>query len=391
VISARAFAFVSAALLVAAPAAAQNDSVTAGGYTLNVETVAEGLSHPWGMAFLSETHFLVSERNSGNIRVVNRDGGISEPVWTAEDLFRYEGETSRSQAGLFDIVLHPEFASNGWAYVSYSRATERGAALTVIRARVAQNGSGVSFEDVEDIFVMKEEDQDSSGLHFGGRMAFDPADNSLYLSVGERRNISRAQDASDQAGSVLRMTDTGEPHRDNVSFEVDEEEGTSDPYLFSIGHRNIQALGIHPATGEIWAADHGPQGGDELNLVIAGNNYGWPKITGGIDYSDAQLGSGTSMEGMTPPVHIFEETKAPSGLTFVPEGSALEEWAGDMLIGAMYAEAVVRVRLEEGAVADKETIEIGRRIRDVQIGPDGHIWLLTEHSDGEVLRLAPAS
>lgn len=384
-------ALASAACLAALPAMSLQESVTAGNYTLQVETVVEGLEHPWGMAFISEDRFLVSERNSGTVRVGSAAGGISEPVWTAEDMFRYEGETSRSQAGLFDIVLHPEFASNGWAYISYSRETDRGAAIAVIRARVVQDSDGTRLEDVEDIFVMKEEDQDSSGLHFGGRMAFDPSDNSLFLSIGERRNISRAQDASDQAGSILRMTDSGEPHEANARFEVEDEEGEPDPYLFSIGHRNVQALGVHPATHELWAADHGPQGGDEINLVAAGNNYGWPFVTGGKDYSDAPLGVGDGMDGMTPPVHVFEKTKAPSGLTFIPEGTAYEDWSGDMLIGAMHAEAVVHVRIEDGAVAGTETVEIGRRIRDVQLGPDGHIWLLTEHSDGQVLRLAHAA
>ncbi len=376
------------ALLLAGPALAEYGPVETQHYTLSVETVAEGLEHPWGMAFISDDRFLVTERNAGTIRVGSRDGGgLSDPIWQAEDLFRYEGETERSQAGLFDIVLHPEFEDNGYAYVSYSRETERGAAVVVIRGRVVEENGEVSFEDVEDVFVIKDEDQDSSGLHFGGRMAFDPDTNHLYLTIGERRNLERAQDAADQAGSVLRMTDTGEIPDDNPVFEADE--GEPDRYIYAMGIRNIQALGVHPQTGEVWAADHGPQGGDEINLIVGGNNYGWPFITGGEDYSGAPLGVGTAMEGKVSPVHIFEETMAPSGLTFVTEGSTFAEWMGDMLIGGLMAEGIVRVRLEDGQVADEEVIEIGRRIRDVQIGPDGDIWVLTEHEDGEVLRLTP--
>lgn len=380
------------ALAMALPALAEYGPVGSDLYTLEVETVAEGLEHPWGMVFISDDRFLVTERNPGTLRTGTVDGDLSAAIWEVESLFRHEGETGRSQAGLFDIVLHPDFDENGWIYLSYSRETDRGAAVAVIRATVVEEDGDVRIEDVEDIFVMKEDDQDSSGLHFGGRMAFDPSDNALFLSIGERRNVSRAQDASDQAGSVLRMTDEGEPHGDNPEFATDEDDenpGSSDPYLFSIGNRNIQALGMHPTTGELWAADHGPLGGDEINLIVAGNNYGWPFTTGGTDYSGAPMGVGTAMEGMIPPVHIFEETVAPSGLSFVPVGTQFADWTGDMLIGGLGAEGIVRVRLEEGSVSDEEVIEIGRRIRDVQIGPDGAIWLLTEHEDGEILRLTP--
>lgn len=379
------------ALALASPVAAEYGPLETELYTLEVETVAEGLEHPWGIAFTSDERFLVTERNPGTIRSGSVDGSLSDAIWEAEDLFRPEGETERSQAGLFDIVLHPDFDDNGWVYISYSRETDHGAALVVVRGTVSDTDGEVQIDDVEDIFVMKEEDQDSSGLHFGGRMAFDPSDNSLFLTVGERRNISRAQDASDQAGSVLRMTDEGEPHGDNPTFSVDEDDqnAESDPYLFSIGNRNVQALGMHPTTGELWASDHGPLGGDEINLIVAGNNYGWPFTTGGDDYSGAPMGVGEAMEGMTPAVHIFEETIAPSGLTFVPEGTQMGEWTGDMLIGGLAAEGLMRVRLEGGQVASEEAIEIGRRIRDVEVGPDGMIWLLTEHEDGEVLRLVP--
>lgn len=369
-------------------AASAQEAIDAGGQTLALHTVVTGLEHPWALAFISDDEFLVTERNSGALRVGGTDGRLSDPVWEADDLFRFEGETSRSQAGLFDVQLHPNFEENGWAYISYSRQTDRGAALVVVRGTVSREDGDVTFSDVEDIFVMKEEDQDSSGLHFGGRMAFDPSDASLYLSVGERRNISRSQDASDQAGAVLRMTDSGEAHPGNPSFETGEDEGSSDPYVYAIGVRNIQALAMRPG-GQLWAADHGPEGGDAIRHLASGTNHGWPFVTGGEDYSGAPLGVGREMEGMTPAVHVFDETIAPSGLTFVTADSAFQDWSGNMLVGGLYAEGVVRVRLQGDLLADDELIELGHRVRDVRMGPDGAIWMVTDHAEGAVLRLVP--
>jgi aldose sugar dehydrogenase len=375
------------ALLALSPALAEDATVEAQDHTLAVRVVAEGLTHPWALAFISDDRYLVTERDTGTLRVGTVDGDLSDPIWEADDLFHYEGETPRSQSGMFDIKLHPDFDENGWAYVSYSRETDHGAAVVVVRGTVTQDGDEVEFSEVADIFVMKEEDQDSSGLHFGGRMAFQP-DGTLFLSIGERRNLERAQDAADQAGSVLRMTEEGEAHPENPSFEVEDENGESDPYIYSIGHRNIQALAVHPTTNEVWAVDHGPEGGDEINLIEAGNNYGWPFLTGGADYSGAPIGVGLSMEGMISPVHVFEDTVAPSGLLFLPEGTQFGEWAGDMLIGGLMTEGVVRVRFEGGEVVAEEAIELGHRVRDVRLGPDGDLWMVTDAEDGAVLRLS---
>jgi aldose sugar dehydrogenase len=375
------------ALLALSPALAEDATVEAQDHTLAVRVVAEGLTHPWALAFISDDRYLVTERDTGTLRVGTVDGDLSDPIWEADDLFHYEGETPRSQSGMFDIKLHPDFDENGWAYVSYSRETDHGAAVVVVRGTVTQDGDEVEFSEVADIFVMKEEDQDSSGLHFGGRMAFQP-DGTFFLSIGERRNLERAQDAADQAGSVLRMTEEGEAHPENPSFEVEDENGESDPYIYSIGHRNIQALAVHPTTNEVWAVDHGPEGGDEINLIEAGNNYGWPFLTGGADYSGAPIGVGLSMEGMISPVHVFEDTVAPSGLLFLPEGTQFGEWAGDMLIGGLMTEGVIRVRFEGGEVVAEEAIELGHRVRDVRLGPDGDLWMVTDAEDGAVLRLS---
>jgi aldose sugar dehydrogenase len=369
-----------ALMLIAGPALAQQNRVMSQAFTFEVETVVEGLEHPWGMAFLPDGRFLITERDPGTIRVGTPDGRLSEPIHEVEDLFRPVGPTPRSQAGLFDIKLHPDFATNGLVYWVYSRSTERGAAVVVQRA--VWEGANNRFRDPEDVWVMQEDDQDASALHFGGRMAWLP-DRTLVLSIGERRNLERAQDLEDQAGGTIRMTADGRAPADNPRWDDDANE-----YVYTAGNRNIQALSVNPLTGELWAADHGPQGGDEVNMLAGGNNYGWPFITGGVDYSGAPIGVGTRMEGKVSPVHIFEETVAPSGLAFVSGEPALAAWTGDMLIGALAGESIVRVRVRNGQFVEEEWIEIGRRIRDVHIH-DGSIWVLTEHSDGEVLRLRP--
>jgi aldose sugar dehydrogenase len=370
------------ALLIAVPLAAQEVVVTSAAYTFEVEAVAADLEHPWALAFLPDGRFLVMERDPGTVRIGAPGAGLSDPILTIGDLFHPIGPTPRSQAGLFDIKLHPDFASNGLVYWSYSRETERGAALVVQRARLVGHGGSAHFEGMEDVWVMAEATQDASAVHFGGRMLWGP-DGMLYLTVGDRFHMNRAQDLEDQAGAVLRMTADGDVPADNPVFDDD-----ADAYLFTGGHRHIQAIATDPLTGEIWAVEHGPEGGDEINRLVGGLNYGWPFITGGTDYSGAPIGVGTAMEGKESPVHIFEETVAPSGLAFVHDEPTLHAWSGDMLAGGLIAEGIVRVRLQDGAVVEEEWIEIGRRIRDVQVH-DGSIWVLTEHSDGELLRLTP--
>ena len=295
--------------------------------------------------------------------------------------------TGRSQAGLFDVALHPDYARNQLVYLSLSKPFERGTGTAAVRGRLVENDENARLEEVETVFEMNEADQDSSGLHFGGRMAFHPEDRSLFLTIGERRNISRAQDPEDQAGSIVRVTDEGGVPEDNPFVGA---EGR-DPKIYSWGHRNPQGLAFRPGTGELWSNEHGPRGGDELNLIEAGNNYGWPYLTSGTDYSGAPVGVGTEKEGMTSAVHHFEETLAPSGLAFY-SGDLFPEWEGHMLNGALQGRALVRVVLDGREVVGEEWMlrDLDRRIRDVEVAEDGSIWLLTDHEDGEVLRLAPA-
>jgi len=393
--SVRALACAVGFFVVAGPVLAQErqqtgDSHDTRHHRVEAEVIAGDLEHPWGLALLPDGRFLVTERNPGHLRLGEVGGELSEPLEGVPEIFRYEGETERSQAGLFDVKLHPDFEENRLVYLSFSKSTSRGAALAIVRGRLSEGEEVPRLEDVQEIFEMKEEDQDASGLHFGGRMAFDTHHQVLYLSVGERRNISRSQEVDDQAGSILRMTWEGDPA--GAELQLDADGGEQDEYIWSWGHRNPQGVALHPDDGSLWIVDHGPEGGDGVNRIAEGGNYGWPFYTEGKDYSGAPLGYETPPEGVIPPIHVFAETVAPSGLAFY-RGAAFPEWEGDLLVGGLIAEGVVRLRLgQDGTVVEEELMfgEMGRRIRDVQIGDDGAVWVITEHSDGEVIRFSPS-
>ncbi|HEX7074847.1 MAG TPA: PQQ-dependent sugar dehydrogenase [Hyphomicrobiaceae bacterium] len=368
-----------------APAEAQDQQIVDTDLVrVRVETIATGLNHPWGIAMLPDGRYLVTERNSGDLRIGTRNGELSEPVEGVPDIFRYQGDTSSSQGGLFHVALHPQFAENRLVYLSFSQPSSEGAGTAIARGRLEESGGSPALEDVEVIFTMNK--HDSGGLHFGGRFVFDPKDNTIYLSIGDRRNMSRAQDPLDHAGSIVRITDDGGTPSDNP-FVNDPDK---DELIYSWGHRNIQGLAVDPETGELWANEHGPLGGDEINLIKAGRNYGWPMQTGGVDYSGAPIGRGAIVEGYEPPVHIWERTVAPSGLA-VYAGSLFPQWRGDLLHGGLVAEGLIRTRIVNGKVEQNELMlaDLGRRIRDVEVDGEGAIWLVTDEEDGEVLRLVP--
>ena len=372
------------ATAVAWPVAAA-ETIESEHYALEVETVAT-VEHPWGLAFLPDGSFLVTERNAGNVRIGREDGTLSEPLEGVPEVYRFEGDTDRSQGGLLHIALHPDFEENSFVYFSFSEPSEEGAGTAIARAVLTEEEGLVRLADTTTIYTM--EPHDSGGLHFGGRFAFEPETNAIVLSIGDRRNMSRAQDGEDHAGSFIRILDDGATPDDNPYLDDDE----VDDLIFAKGNRNSQAMAFHPETGELWAADHGPLGGDEINLIEGGSNYGWPFQTAGEDYSGAPLGEGAEVEGMASPIHVFEETVAPSGLAFY-EGEVFPEWEGDMLIGGLAAEGLVRVQMEDGAVAATELLLEGEgyRVRDVVIAEDGAVWLLTDHEDGEILRLSAAT
>jgi aldose sugar dehydrogenase len=347
---------------------------------IRIETIAR-VEHPWGLAFLPEDRFLVTERNKGQLRLGRRGGSLSDPLEGVPETYRYEGPTNRSQGGLFDVAPHPRFAENRTIFLSHSRWTEEGGGTAVTRARLTE-GDRPRLEDVRNIFMMN--NPDGSGLHFGGRLAFEPGGEVLLLTIGDRRNMNRSQDAEDHAGSILRMTTDGEPAPGNPFAGQDDK----DAMIYAIGLRNVQGMAFDPETRALWVNDHGPLQGDEIHRIEAGKNYGWPLLTGGRDYSGATLGEGTRRDGMERAVHIFERTVAPSGLA-VYRGDMFPEWRGHLLHGGLTARALIRTRIESGRVTEEEWMlrDLDRRIRQVAVHEDGSVWLLTEHEDGEVLRL----
>lgn len=352
-----------------------------------VETLAEGLTQPWGMAFLPDGSILLTEK-PGRLRIV-RNGRLQDaPVWEGpEDLF-YGG-----QGGLLDITLHPDFASNGLVYMSYSAGEATANATSVVRGRF--NGSALS--DVEKIFSASP--IKNTAIHFGGRLQFLP-DDTFLLTVGDGFVWrERAQRLTDGLGKIVRLNDDGSIPDDNPFVG---EEGAHGE-IFTRGHRNLQGLAYDEATGRIFETEHGPWGGDELNVIEAGNNYGWPVITWGTDYNGAQISPFREYPGMEQPKVDWTPVIAASGLA-VYHGDLFPDWEGDILAGGLGGfggpPKVVRVReTSPGVFEEQERIlQTFGRVRDVTVGPDGAIYLLTDASPseatpegGRLLRVTPAS
>jgi glucose/arabinose dehydrogenase len=341
-------------------------------HRFRVVTVTRGLEHPWSLAFLPDGAMLVTER-PGRLRLV-RDG-VLDPAPVAGP----PGVYASGQGGLLDVALHPDFAENRWVYLSYAGKGPGGAGTEVARGRL----EGGRLERLEAIFAVGR--KSGGGRHFGSRLAFGP-DGTLYITAGERGDSERAQDPQDAAGSVIRVTDSGAVPTDNPFVS----RGGGLPEIFSIGHRNPQGLARHPDTGRIWAVEHGPRGGDELNLLRPGANYGWPVITHGMSYAGFKIGEGTAKPGMEQPVAYWVPSISPSGLAFYT-GAAFPRWRGSLFLGALSGKMLVRLELDgEKVVAEERLLEdLETRIRDVRQGPDDRLYLLTDESDGAILRLDP--
>jgi aldose sugar dehydrogenase len=336
-------------------------------------TVVEGLEHPWSMAFLPNDEVLITER-PGRLRLVRTGKLVPQPIAGVPAV------DARGQGGLLDVVAHPDFAHNRMVYISLSQAVGDGANATrVIRARLSADGGRL--EHVETVFQANPGTR--STAHFGSRLAFAP-DGSLYITVGERNQRQRAQDLTDHNGSVIRLTDTGAVPPDNPFV------GRTDarPEIFTWGHRNPQGLAVNPWTGAVWETEHGPRGGDEVNILKAGVNYGWPVITYGQEYVGGEIGEGTEKPGLEQPIHIWIPSIAPSGLAFYT-GTAYPGWAGSLFVGALAGKSLVRLTLAGDRIVGEErllTDAVGR-IRDVREGPDGWLYLLTDEQNGRLLRL----
>jgi aldose sugar dehydrogenase len=340
---------------------------------LRLVRVAGGLEHPWSVAFLPDGRYLVTER-PGRLNIVA--GGGATPVSGLPQIHAHR------QGGLLDVVLHPDFAENGWVYLTYSKGDANGTAVALGRGRL----DGTRLVGFEELWVQDRVSE--AGRHYGSRLAW-LSDGTLVMSVGDRgAEPPRAQDLRDHAGKLLRLNADGSVPADNPFVGRDD----AHPEIYSLGHRNIQGLVVAPGTDEIWSTEHGERGGDELNLHKAGENYGWPIVTRSRQYrSEEQYGEARSREGYVDPVYEFLPTLAPSGLALVTQ-DRFPSWRGNLLAGGLGAERIRRVVLEDGVVVHEEELLFGLvgRIRDVREGPDGHIYILSDESDGGLYRLESA-
>ncbi|MCC5794688.1 MAG: PQQ-dependent sugar dehydrogenase [Chromatiales bacterium] len=345
---------------------------SAGGHDYQVVTVVEGLEHPWGMVFLPGGDMLVTER-PGRLRIVREGKLLGNPVSGVPQVL------ARGQGGLLDVALHPEFASNGLVYLSYARPGEQGATTAVARGRL----EGEALLDVEEIFIASAWGR--GPVHFGSRLLFD-RDGYLFLTIGDRGEMERAQNPGDHAGTTLRLHDDGRVPEDNPFIG---REGYL-PEIWTMGNRNAQGMALHPETGQVWQNEHGPRGGDELNLILPALNYGWPTITYGINYNGQIISELTEKPGMEQPVVQWTPSIATSGLA-IYAGKAFPNWRGDALIGGLAGRQVARVRLDgaSGEIREPLLEGYGARIRDVRISPDGLVYLLVDEPNGSMLRLEP--
>lgn len=342
-------------------------------HAFRVDTVVAGLEHPWSVAFLPDGGMLVTER-PGRLRVV-RDGRLEpEPVAGVPAVH------ARGQGGLLDVLLHPEHASNRLVYLSYSKPGPQGATTAVIRGRL----EGSRITDVEEILEARA--WGGGRVHFGSRMVFD-RDGYLYITVGERGERDRAQDLSRHNGKTLRLHDDGSVPRDNPFVG---EEGVL-PEIFAYGIRSPQGLTLHPETGELWETEHGPRGGDEINVIRAGRNYGWPVITYGVNYDGTSITEVTAREGMEQPLHYWVPSIATSGIA-VYSGAPFPQWRGDVFVGGLAGAHLARIRFAGGRVVETERLLEGvGRVRDVRVGPDGLLYVLIDAPDAPLLRLVPTA
>lgn len=372
--------FSIAALMGATPASAVTTDAPAPATPskVKVETFAAGLEHPWGMQFLPDGRLLVTER-PGRLRIVGKDGKLSPPITEGVPEVAAVG-----QGGLLDVLLAPDFEKTGIIYISYGEPLEEGKNRTAVaRAKLVFQGDSARLDDLKVIF--RQEPAIKSGHHFGSRLVW-AKDGTLFITTGDRNSLRKeAQNPANTIGKIVRINTDGTPAADNPKLP-----GWA-PEVWSIGHRSVQGAALRPGSDQLYTLEHGPQGGDELNHTQAGKNYGWPIITYGAEYgTGAKIGEGTGKEGLEQPVYYWVPSIAVSQLAFY-DADLFPEWKGNALVGALAGTQLQRLVLNGDEVVTAETLleDQGKRIRDVRVGPDGAIWLLTDDSTGEVLRVTP--
>lgn len=344
---------------------------------LQVSQVVAGLEHPWSMAFLPDRRGLLVTERPGRLRLVTLQGVLSEPIEGVPAVY------ARSQGGLLDVALSPDFAEDRLVYLSYAEAGDgQYAGTTVGRGRLSADHR--QLEDFEVIF--RQLPKLSSGAHFGSRLVFD-RDGHLFVALGENNQRSTAQDLDKLQGKVVRLHPDGKVPHDNPFVG---QPGVR-PEIWSYGHRNQQGAALNPSTGQLWTHEHGPRGGDEINIPQAGKNYGWPLATHGVNYSFLPIpeAQGKTVAGTEPPHYVWKKSPAISGMAFY-DGEPLAAWRGNLFIGALVGQALIRLELRGDQVVHEERLleQLDARIRDVRQGPDGYLYVLTDASNGQLLRLA---
>lgn len=344
-----------------------------------VETVASGLDHPWSLAWLPDGRMLVTER-PGRLRLISPQGALSAPIAGAPAV------RAQDTGGLLDIALDPAFASNHLVYLTYLEPRAPGAGIAVARARLRDDATTPALEELTVIF--RAAPSVANALNVGSRLAFGP-DGLLYVTLGDRMTESeQAQDLGSDLGKIVRIAPDGSIPTDNPFAG----QPGARPEIFSLGHRNAEGLAFDATRGVLWEHENGPKGGDKINVIRPGANYGWPEITYGADYSGEPIGSGTQKPGMAQPVYYWDPSIAPSGLA-VYTGELFPGWKGNLLVGALKGRRLVRLEIRDGHVASEEVLltELNERIRDVRQGPDGAVYILTDNAAGRILRLTPAA
>jgi glucose/arabinose dehydrogenase len=343
------------------------------GPSIRVVPIAKGLANPWSIAFLPNGDMLVTEK-PGRLRVVRNGTLVPEPVTGVPEV------VAMGQGGLLEVLPHPKFAENGWIYLTYSKPGEGGNTTALARGRF----DGKALTDVKDIFVA--DNWSKGGAHFGSKLAWG-RDGMLYMTIGERNDRVRAQNPNIHGGKILRLREDGTVPPDNPFVG---KEGYK-PEIFTWGHRNAQGLAVHPDTGAVWANEHGPQGGDELNLLTAGKNYGWPVVTYGREYSGEVISQQPWKEDMEQPVMFWVPSIGISGLV-VYTGDKFPTWKGQMFVGGLSGLQVQRIQFTEKGPIGRETLllPLKQRIRDVRQGPDGNLYVAVDANPGGILRIEPA-
>ena len=363
---------------VASPEAAQPAPAPAA--QMQVQVIASGFEHPWAVALLPDGGYLVTER-PGRLRKVAADGTVSEPISGVPAVF------AKGQGGLLDVVLDPDFASNQRIWLSYAEPAEDGTAGTAV-ATATLGASALTDVNV----LYRQTPKVEGGNHFGSRIAFDGIDGKggghVFISQGERNQRAMAQDLEALQGKLVRLNIDGTIPADNPFAKGPGVRMA----IWSYGHRNMQGMATDPRTGKVWQSEHGPRGGDEINIPEAGKNYGWPIITHGINYSGLKIpeAEGESKPGMEQPHHVWEKSPALSGMAFYVD-RADSAWNNSLFLGALADRDLIRLSLEGDRITGEERLlgDLGKRIRDVRVGNDGNVYVLTDEDDGQLLRLVP--